>query len=1583
MGKRTHKQIAALSNVGLPAQPAPFERDFEAIQPEQFSSYTPGSTQSLTLPELPFIPSGEEGQRSWWNGQCGIDPPPPAGDGTGDPRYVSDLDGNQYGMVNNTLLHCWMDSNLRTTQYSDGTPIPGGANLSGNAIPWAEWMLMDEGGYAVYPSCTGPSYCAPDGCELMTETDPGDCPHHWLLECENQPTWDYECEYEDSSVGDSCSPGGESQCILANQGCAETYGNLYNWYAVDNAAGLCPEGWRVANDFDWLALEWDSGNGILLGNNDALCNDHYYVWESPATNNCTRCDYVYNCNNVIYWWGPGTDEDIPIADLGNGCCAEHDPPEESSCAPFGAFCCDDLLHLLQQHPYHCPDHSYDYECTELFSPCGDANQWSCMAENVHCPEHGYDTDCSQAGDYCGENQDQICLAIDSCEDFAVENWYCHGCHCHPEHQWGDCIGWATSGFCPACAWHEECWDENIIEGFANDFGFRGIQGLGSMFAGEEHLWKNSAAPMVAPDIILHPDFDTSGLDLVPGGIRGDWQEVMGGFKECLINGGWRGGCWMGDCYYTDFDSGHEEGDPYTGCPTTLYENPPYPPNDPAGDAFCEAENGGWGALGPWVECGDMGGYCGDNWPWTYYWVSYLSRYWTSTSVLMMGLDDPDDSHAIVRTIPNGHEVNCNGNEGGCTCVNRGTRDKRRGNSVRCVADMATINTAIWGAYCTGCPQDDGICHQNMVVDQESPVACGSTCGVNSWCGYTRELFMVEDSTYYGDPLEIELKVRKWNAYGMPGHWYDYTLLDPIGWSVEVTENDHAVSAQVQGGTLSIQQTLEHWNGTAIIKLTMGGQDTENGMWVTDYEYVDITVTPYPDNPECSGYFEIDSIDEDDWRSTGIDLKNGPGCDPGSNWDSIDFFKIINVDNLTGVLRDGAGIILENGSIVESSITPTSPTPVEMFDGWNLVSLPMGVNDATYSSVYPDAVQGTLYEFIGTYEQASVLVNGVGYWLMYDENITETVEGDIVTEVTIPLIADWNLIGGISTPINFYSISDPENILIPGTLYGFSGTYQQALVIHPGQGYWVRASAAGEVTLDSALMFPAYFRPAADQFGNTTFTYQACAGDPGGDWACSDDIYVNIPITPVMDDPTIYDINVDSDLENTYYPDPATFEIFRLSENAEGIIRFRAITDPGFPNSDIHLTWTVTDLSENFVFETSPFTWGNEVPIGNDVELKLVPKKNYNTFNFDNPSVPVDEPISVIVTATLPATNEYDSVWTAIAFEVSVPYVSSKPEASYLEIFVGMDPPGISYWEEAIIFHPTGIDDQTYNDWLANPGSGCGDETWPPDWNNDWEKFDLCIYDPDPYENNPWWDEEYPTLADAYYTYLAIQITGWDTSGSSDTVLGHDQNCDNDIPLWYRNANGDTVEVSPNFVYPSDSDELFHIPYFSDGVNDLKLYYICENAWWNTSYHVFTVTISYRIVECIYWSGTGGGGSGWGQPYCAKSTDFDWNCNEDDETTLDCSEENYITIFVYEQLGGFTNFYWETLGVRNGVDFTDTSVPGTNATMEIWFWEFGDGGTSEDQNPSHNYTNAGLYEVTLTTEDSQGHVNSLTQLVEVS
>jgi len=50
-----------------------------------------------------------------------------------------------------------------------------------------------------------------------------------------------------------------------------------------------------------------------------------------------------------------------------------------------------------------------------------------------------------------------------------------------------------------------------------------------------------------------------------------------------------------------------------------------------------------------------------------------------------------------------------------------------------------------------------------------------------------------------------------------------------------------------------------------------------------------------------------------------------------------------------------------------------------------------------------------------------------------------------------------------------------------------------------------------------------------------------------------------------------------------------------------------------------------------------------------------------------------------------------------------------------------------------------------------------------------------------------------------------------------------------------------------------------------------------------------------------------------------------------------------------------------------VQFTDTSV----GSPTSWSWSFGDGGTSTLVNPSHTYTTAGTYSVSLTAENSYG------------
>jgi pseudomonalisin len=57
-----------------------------------------------------------------------------------------------------------------------------------------------------------------------------------------------------------------------------------------------------------------------------------------------------------------------------------------------------------------------------------------------------------------------------------------------------------------------------------------------------------------------------------------------------------------------------------------------------------------------------------------------------------------------------------------------------------------------------------------------------------------------------------------------------------------------------------------------------------------------------------------------------------------------------------------------------------------------------------------------------------------------------------------------------------------------------------------------------------------------------------------------------------------------------------------------------------------------------------------------------------------------------------------------------------------------------------------------------------------------------------------------------------------------------------------------------------------------------------------------------------------------------------------------------------------------------VHFTDKSV----GSIKSWLWNFGDGKTSTTQNPSHTYSKAGAYTVTLTVTGADGETSALTE-----
>ena len=114
------------------------------------------------------------------------------------------------------------------------------------------------------------------------------------------------------------------------------------------------------------------------------------------------------------------------------------------------------------------------------------------------------------------------------------------------------------------------------------------------------------------------------------------------------------------------------------------------------------------------------------------------------------------------------------------------------------------------------------------------------------------------------------------------------------------------------------------------------------------------------------------------------------------------------------------------------------------------------------------MENSLYSFDGgSYINTVELSPGVGYWLRFNNPGSEIVSGTVINAMTLTLQEGWNLVSGITYPVEIDTISDLEGLIISGTIYGFDGSYVPAEVLEPGKGYWLRSSGDGVITLFTA------------------------------------------------------------------------------------------------------------------------------------------------------------------------------------------------------------------------------------------------------------------------------------------------------------------------------------------------------------------------------------------------------------------------------------------------------------------------------------------------------------------------------------
>ena len=155
-----------------------------------------------------------------------------------------------------------------------------------------------------------------------------------------------------------------------------------------------------------------------------------------------------------------------------------------------------------------------------------------------------------------------------------------------------------------------------------------------------------------------------------------------------------------------------------------------------------------------------------------------------------------------------------------------------------------------------------------------------------------------------------------------------------------------------------------------------------------------------------------------------------------------------------------------GTLENALLNLESLMVVNHLKDWSMVGLPVNVSDTSPSNVFPGFMEGTLFSFEDTYVSSEELIPGEGYWIHFPYAGHAAFSGSDLTSLTVSLSEGWNIFSGISIETDLADISDPGQIIVPGSLYEFDGTYVNAMSVQPGKGYWVNAFSDGNVTLSS-------------------------------------------------------------------------------------------------------------------------------------------------------------------------------------------------------------------------------------------------------------------------------------------------------------------------------------------------------------------------------------------------------------------------------------------------------------------------------------------------------------------------------------
>lgn len=185
-------------------------------------------------------------------------------------------------------------------------------------------------------------------------------------------------------------------------------------------------------------------------------------------------------------------------------------------------------------------------------------------------------------------------------------------------------------------------------------------------------------------------------------------------------------------------------------------------------------------------------------------------------------------------------------------------------------------------------------------------------------------------------------------------------------------------------------------------------------------------------------------------------------DGGTTWSQTPAVADTAANTLEIAGTDSLGMLTASDAAHPLALTTL---PVDLREGWGLVSLPVATPLDSVHQVFPAVQGGTAFTFTSAgYQSRRRLENGAGYWVKHGSDSTVAVTGIGRSADTVDVAAGWNIIGTVSWPVDTASVV----VLPPGNrlsaFIGFTGVYAPADTLFPGRAYWVKMGLPGSVLL---------------------------------------------------------------------------------------------------------------------------------------------------------------------------------------------------------------------------------------------------------------------------------------------------------------------------------------------------------------------------------------------------------------------------------------------------------------------------------------------------------------------------------------